>query len=48
MGELGGCKVFESECVEDNGLEVGVTDKIVQLPHRREFMVGVQTGGRRR
>ena len=46
MGELGGCKIFESECIEDNGLEVGVSDKVVQFPHRREFVIRVQTGGR--
>ena len=45
MGELGGCKIFESECVEDNGLEVRVTDKVVQLSYRREFVVGVLTEG---
>ena len=42
MGELGGCKVFESECIKDNGLEVGVADKIVQLSHCREFVVRIQ------
>ena len=41
MVELCGCKVFESECIEDNGLEVGVAYKIVQLSHRREFVVRV-------
>ena len=41
MGELAGGKIFESECIEDNGLEVGVADKVVQLPHRREFVVRV-------
>ena len=45
MSELGGCKIFESECVEDNGLEIGVTDKVVQLPHCWEFVVGVLTEG---
>ena len=41
MGELTGSKVFGSKCVEDNWLEVGVADKIVQLPHCREFVVRV-------
>ena len=45
MSELGRCKIFELECVEDNGLEVRVTDKVVQLSHRREFVVGVLTEG---
>ena len=43
MGELGGCKIFESKCIEDNGLEVGVADKVVQFSHRWEFVVRVQT-----
>ena len=48
MGELAGGKICESECIEDNGLKVRVADKVIQLPHRREFVVGVQAGGRRR
>ena len=48
MGELGGCKIPESKCIEDNGLEIGVADKVVQFSHRREFVVGVLTRVRRR
>ena len=42
VGELTSGKVFGSKCVEDNGLEVGVADKIVQLSHCREFVVRIQ------
>ena len=48
MGESTGGKIFESKCMEDNRLEVGVADKVIQLPHRREFVVRVQARVRRR
>ena len=48
MGESAGGKIFESECTEDNGLEVGVADKVIQLSHRGEFVVRVQARVRRR
>ena len=41
MGESARGKIFESKCTEDIGLEVGVADKVIQLPHRREFVVRV-------
>ena len=46
MGESTGSKIFESKCMEDNQLEVRVADKVIQLSHRREFVVRVQARAR--
>ena len=48
VGKSTGGKIFESKCMEDNGLEVGVADKVIQLSHHREFVVRVQARVRRR
>ena len=42
MGELTSGKVFGLKCIEDNGLDVGIADKVIQLSHRGEFVVRVQ------
>ena len=41
VGESTGSEVSESECIEDDRLEVRVVDEIVQLSHGREFVVRV-------
>ena len=41
VGESTGGEISETECIEDDWLEVGVADEIVQLPHGRKFVVGV-------
>ena len=48
MGELTGGEIPGSKCIEDNRLEVGVVDEIVQLSHCREFVVRVRARARRR
>ena len=42
MGELTSGEVSGSKCIEDDRLEVGVVDEIIQFSHCREFVVRVR------